>query len=85
MPLIEETKEGKTVLKIFGTRISLRAVLEAQVHTVVETVALVGWLALARPITGLNLTSTESLLSITVLFVGLDIEHILALAAGKDA
>lgn len=85
MPLIERNEKGKRVLKIFGTRISLRAVIEAQVHTAVEVVTLVTWLALARPFRDFQLTATETLASILALFIGLDVEHILALAAGKDA
>jgi len=85
MPLIERNEKGKRVLKLFGTRISIRSVIEAQVHTIVETATLIRWLALARPFGEFQLSATETILSVTVLFVGLDIEHILALAAGKDA
>ena len=45
------------------------------VFTIVETVVLAGWLALAM--------RGETLLSITVLAIGLLIEHILAARAGK--
>lgn len=65
------------MLKIFGTQISGRSVREALVHTVVEVVTLVAWLALAR--------KGDNVLSVTVLAVGLYLEHVIALAAGKDA
>jgi len=65
------------MLKIFGTEVSTRSILEAQVHTIVEVATLVGWLALAQ--------GGETIWSVVVLIVGLDVEHILALAAGKDA
>ena len=65
------------MLKIFGTRVSGRSVREALVHTVVEVVTLVVWLALAR--------NGDNLASVTVLAVGLYAEHVIALAAGKDA
>ena len=65
------------MLKIFGTNISGRSVREALVHTVVEVVTLVAWLALAR--------NGDNVLSVAVLAVGLYVEHVIALAAGKDA
>lgn len=65
------------MLKIFGTWITNRSVREAAVHTVVEVVTLVAWLALAR--------KGDNLLSVAVLAGGLYVEHVLALAAGKDA
>lgn len=65
------------MLRIFGTLISGRSVREALVHTVVEVITLVAWLALAR--------NGDNLLSVAVLAVGLYIEHVIALAAGKDA
>lgn len=65
------------MLRIFGTFVSGRSVREAAVHTVVEIVTLVVWLALAR--------NGDNLLSVLVLSAGLYLEHVLALAAGKDA
>lgn len=65
------------MLKIFGTFISGRSIREALVHTGVEVVTLVAWLALAQ--------RGETLLSAVVLAVGLYVEHVIALAAGKDA
>lgn len=68
---------SKHMLRIFGTLVSGRAVRETAVHTVVEIVTLVAWLALAR--------HGDNLLSVLVLAAGLYLEHVLALAAGKDA
>ena len=65
------------MLRIFGTQVSGRSVREALVHTIVEVITLVAWLALAR--------NGDTLLSVAVLAGGLYIEHVLALAAGKDA
>lgn len=65
------------MLRIFGTQISGRSVREALVHTVVEVITLVAWLALAR--------HGDNLLSVAVLAGGLYAEHVIALAAGKDA
>ena len=65
------------MLRIFGTFVSGRSVREAIVHTVVEVVTLVAWLALAR--------NGDNLASAAVLAVGLYVEHVVALAAGKDA
>lgn len=64
-------------LKFFGTEISDRSVKEALLHTAVEVITLVGWLKLAQ--------NGETGLSAAVLFTGLYIEHVIALAAGKDA
>jgi hypothetical protein len=65
------------MLRIFGTQISGRSVREALVHTVVEVITLVAWLALAR--------RGDNALSVAVLAGGLYLEHVIALAAGKDA
>lgn len=57
---------------LFGLKTFGQVVL----FTVVETVVLAGWLALAQ--------KGETILSIVVLAVGLLIEHILAARAGKQ-
>jgi hypothetical protein len=64
-------------LKLFGTQISDRAIRETQVHTIIETVGGIGWLALTL--------NGHPILGGIVWFITLEVEHIFALAAGKDA
>jgi len=63
--------------KIFGTEVSKRSILLSQVHNVVEIATMIIWLQLV-------LTGSE-VLGAVVLIVGLTVEHVLALAAGKWA
>lgn len=62
---------------IFGVQVSDRAVALSLVHNAVEIVTMVAWLGLAL--------DHRFALSVVVLIIGLTVEHILALAAGKIA
>ena len=65
------------MIRILGTDVSERSVRLSLIHNVVEIVTMVGWLALAQ--------NHHFILSLVVLIPGLTVEHILALAAGKQA
>jgi len=73
-------------MKIFGIEVSGRSIRLSLVHDVIEIGTMIGWLALVLAGHGLvfKLTIYE-VLGIVVLAVGLTVEHILALAAGKVA
>ena len=74
------------MLKILGVEISQRAIILSLVHTAIETVTMVLWLALAMEANGIGMQlSTPGIIAVVVLFVGLFIEHIVALAPGKVA
>ena len=63
--------------RIFGIEVSRRSIKLSQVHTIVEYGTMAGWLTLVL--------SGHVLAGNIVLFVGLELEHILALAVGKVA
>ena len=63
--------------KILGVQVSKRAVLLSLIHNAVEIVTMVSWLSLTL--------KGHFLAGVVVLAVGLTLEHILALAAGKEA
>ena len=72
--------------KILGVEISQRAIILSLVHTAIETVTMVLWLALALEANGVSMKlSTPGVLAVVVLFVGLALEHIVALVPGKIA
>jgi hypothetical protein len=74
------------MLNILGVDISVRSALLALVHTAIETVVMVVWLALALDAAGVETKmSSAGIAAVTVLFVGLFIEHVVALAPGKVA
>jgi len=64
-------------VRIFGIEVSKRAIVLSQVHNVVEIVTMIGWLKYAL--------EGRAVLAVVILVVGLTIEHVLALAAGKVA
>jgi predicted CoA-binding protein len=74
------------MIKILGVDITVRSALLALVHTAIETVVMVVWLALALDAAGVETKmSSAGIAAVTVLFVGLFIEHVVALAPGKVA
>ena len=74
------------MLKILGVEISQRAIILSLVHTAIETVTMVLWLALAMEANGIAMKlSTPGIIAVVVLFVGLALEHIVALSPGKVA
>jgi len=74
------------MLKILGVEISQRAIILSLVHTAIETVTMVLWLALAMEANGIAMKlSTPGIIAVAVLFVGLALEHIVALSPGKVA
>lgn len=74
------------MLEILGIQISVRSALLALVHTAIETVTMVIWLALALDAAGVQMRfNATAIIGVVVLFVGLAIEHIVALAPGKVA
>jgi hypothetical protein len=74
------------MLNILGVDITVRSALLALVHTAIETIVMVVWLALALDAAGVETKmSSAGVAAVTVLFVGLFIEHVVALAPGKVA
>jgi len=65
------------MIRLLGTYVSGRAILLSQIHNVVEIVGMATWLALVL--------DHRVVLGTVVLVVTLTVEHILALAAGKQA
>lgn len=63
--------------KLLGTTVSGRAIKLTQIHNAVEIVGMAGWLQLVL--------THHGLLGFVVLAVTLTVEHILSLAAGKQA
>ena len=63
--------------QIFGGEVSNRSILLSQIHNVIEIATMAGWLALVM--------SGRGVAGFIVLAVGLTVEHVLALAAGKLA
>ena len=64
-------------MKIFGIEVSGRSIRLSLVHNAVEIITMVVWLD--RVLAG------QQGLGLAVLIVGLSVEHVLALAAGKVA
>ena len=64
-------------MRIFGIEVSKRAIVLSQVHNVVEIVTMVLWLQ--------NVLAGHGVRGAVILIVGLTVEHVLALAAGKAA
>ena len=76
--LQSETRRGdKCMIRILGTDVSKRAILLSQIHNAVEILGMTIWLSLVL--------AHRPLLGFVVLAVTLTVEHILALAAGKQA
>lgn len=74
------------MLEILGIQISARAALLSLVHTAIETVVMVVWLDLALDASGISMKITgPGIVAVIVLFVGLFLEHVVALAPGKVA
>lgn len=65
------------MINLFGTTVSGRAIALSLIHNAVEIVTMVAWLSLAL--------DGRMGASVIVLAVGLTIEHILSLSAGKQA
>ena len=63
--------------KFFGIEVSRRAIVLSQVHNVVEIVTMVLWLR--------DVLAGNPVRGVIILVVGLTVEHVLALAAGKVA
>ena len=64
-------------MRIFGIEVSSRSIRLSLIHNVVEIITMAGWLALVL--------AGHLVVGTIVLAVGLTIEHVLALAAGKVA
>ena len=70
-------REVSNVIFLLGTTITRRSILLSQIHNAVEIIGMITWIALV--IRG------HEILGAVVLAVTLTVEHILALAAGKQA
>lgn len=74
-------------MSLFGidfSRLSGRAVFLGTVFTVVETVVLGVWLRLLFPDAIAKLDPAQGFGAAAFLFVGLELEHLIALIAGKE-